>query len=114
MTIAARLSKYASRTDEQLTVGSTATYASEMALRGGRTKNAAVQKWPAAEQKDIGDRMHILAHEIENLPDEFKAKFDKKNEDTYAKFNAKEARKWAKITNGLVQYRANRRRNDTV
>ena len=94
--------------------GSTATYASEMSLRGGKRKNAAVQKWPAAEQKDIGDRMHILAHEIQNLPEEFVAKFDKKNDDTYAKFDAKEARKWARITNGLIQYRANRRRHDTV
>ena len=57
MTIAARLSEYAHRTDAQLTVGSTATYASEMTLRGGKRKNAAVEKWPAAKRMNIGDRV---------------------------------------------------------
>ena len=33
---------------------------------------------------------------------------------SYKKFNPEEARKWVKEMNGLIQYRANRRRHNSI
>ena len=114
MMVAARLTEHARRSNVKMAEGSTATYASSMALRGGRVKSAEVVRWPAADHRDIGDRMFILAVAYDELDPEELAKYDKKDKDNHLKFDPVGARRWASVTNGLVRYRANRRRHETL
>ena len=114
MMIAARLTELAARSTVDMARGSTAEYASTMSLRGGKTKAAEVCRWPAVDNRDIGDRMFVLANIYEELDPEILAKFDKKDKDNHRKFDPVDARKWARVTNGLVRYRANRRRHETL
>ena len=113
MATAARLRTFAPRTDEELRKGSTAEYASTMGLRSGKTKNAAVKEFPNTEAKDLGDRMHILNDKYQKLPKELVDSFDRDSA-SYKKFDPEQARKWAKVANGIVQYHANRRRHNTL
>ena len=111
--LAAKLRIHAPRTDKELKEGSTAEYASTMGLRSGKVKNAAVKEFPKAEMKDLGDRMHILNDLYGKLPKEYVDSFDRDSPD-YKKFDAGNARKWAKIANGIVRYHSNRRRHETI
>ena len=105
---AAKLTAHAPRTDAELKAGSTAEYASTMTLRGGKQKSAAVKEYPNAKAKDIGDRMHILSNLHAKLPESYKDQFNR-DKAAHRKFDKDEARKWARIANGIVSFHANKR-----